>query len=53
MGIKKWFLVAKSRLLAMKNYGPSTKLERLKGAKCRCCSQKWTKNKLCKAEKRG
>ena len=40
--VKKWDFRAKSGELDFKNYDTATKLERLKGTKCRFCSQKRT-----------
>ena len=41
--LKSRFLGSKSVQLGMKNYEPTTKLERLNGAKCWLCSQKRTR----------
>lgn len=43
-------LGAKSRLLGLKNYEMTTKLERLNGAKCRQHTEKQTKEKARKTE---
>jgi hypothetical protein len=44
--IKSDILTTKSRCWGSENLQAGDQLERQSGAKCRCCAQKWRKNKI-------